>query len=156
MRKIIYSIMLILMTAISLIVCSPRSSGREKTSHDPEAAKLITSDLDNFWRAYADAANTTNAEENEKIFQREYLDKGSAGLKDFLQLRIKSAHELVGVIARNAEVLCVDERNNFARCRNGAGHSSQLRKTERAISERGFPGRVFSDWCYEFRRHHRQ
>jgi hypothetical protein len=34
------------------------------------------------------------------IFQAEYLDKGSPGLKDFLRLRIKSAETLVGTIDR--------------------------------------------------------
>ena len=29
------------------------SSARPKLNHDPDAAKLVTSDLDNFWRAYA-------------------------------------------------------------------------------------------------------
>jgi len=28
------------------------SSARPKLNHDPDAAKLATSDLDNFWRAY--------------------------------------------------------------------------------------------------------
>jgi Predicted Zn-dependent protease (DUF2268) len=96
--KIICSITFVLSVAICLSVCSPRTSGREKTNRDPQTAKLVTSDLDNFWRAYADAANATSVEEKEKIFQREYLDKGSAGLKDFVKLRIKSAHELVAVI----------------------------------------------------------
>jgi hypothetical protein len=86
---------------LSAAICSlawPSSTNGGEKNHDPDAAKLVTSDLDNFWRAYDAAAGAASAEEKEKIFQSEYLDKGSAGLKDFLKLRIKSAHELVGVM----------------------------------------------------------
>jgi hypothetical protein len=98
MRRIVCLMTVVVSTAIILAVSSPGTNGREKTNHDPETAKLVTSDLDNFWRAYDAAAGTAGVEEKEKIFQREYLDKGSAGLKDFVKLRIKSAHDLVGAM----------------------------------------------------------
>jgi hypothetical protein len=76
----------------------PFGTNGAANNHDPDAAKLVTSDLDNFWRAYDAAAGAASVDEKEKIFQREYLDQGSPGLKDFLRLRIESAHNLVGVI----------------------------------------------------------
>src|SRR5216684_6313928 len=59
------------------------SGVRASPNHDPDAARFVTSDLDNFWRAYALAVAAGSATEREKIYQREYLDKGSPGLKDF-------------------------------------------------------------------------
>jgi len=76
------------------------SSARAKLNHDPDAARLVTSDLDNFWRAYALAIAADTIAMKEKIYQREYFDKGSPGLKHFLQSRIKSARNL----ARATEV----------------------------------------------------
>lgn len=91
---------LIASAALCLSLWPPATNGGSKTNHNPETAKLVTSDLDNFWRAYGDAANAASVDEKEQIFQREYLDKGSAGLKDFVKLRIKSAHELAGVMQK--------------------------------------------------------
>jgi hypothetical protein len=71
---------------------------RAKLNRDPDAAKFVTSDLDNFLRAYALASRANTDAEKTAIYQREYLDKGSPGLKDFVTLRIKSAANLVHAI----------------------------------------------------------
>ena len=69
-------------------------------NRDPKTVKFVTSDIDNFWRAYDLAAKETDRAKRVAIFQTEYLDKGSAGLKDFLRLRIGSADNLVKTIDR--------------------------------------------------------
>ncbi len=69
-------------------------------NRDPHTVKFVTSDIGNFWRAYDLATKETDKAKRVAIFQTEYLDKGSAGLKDFLRLRIKSAENLVKTIDR--------------------------------------------------------
>ena len=64
-------------------------------NRDPKTVKFVTSDIDNFWRAYDLAKSETDRAKRVTAFQTEYLDKGSAGLKDFIRLRIKSADALV-------------------------------------------------------------
>ena len=90
--------------AISLTIClllistvSITQSARQ-LNRDPETVKFVTSDIGNFWRAYDLAAKETDKAKRIAIFQSEYLDKGSPGLKDFLRLRIKSAENLVNAI----------------------------------------------------------
>lgn len=56
---------------------------------DPRQARLVTSDIDRFWRAYDLAAQDTA--HAEAIYQREYFGKGSVGLQDYFQSKIKSA-----------------------------------------------------------------
>src|SRR3989442_10655 len=58
------------------------------------AVQLITSDIENFWKAY-DASQAGNRAE---AFQKLYLDPGSHGLKDFVKLRIQSAKALATAI----------------------------------------------------------
>lgn len=54
----------------------------------PQDVRLVTTDIDHFWVAYAAAwRDTTQAQ---AIFRREYFDKGSAGLRDYAALKIKS------------------------------------------------------------------
>jgi hypothetical protein len=59
-------------------------------------ATLITSDIENFWKAY-DASQPGNREE---AIQKLYLDAGSPGLKDFVKLRIRSAQDLAAAVDR--------------------------------------------------------
>lgn len=51
---------------------------------DPNEAKIFTSDIDNFWRAYNEATP-----QNDSIVYRDfYLERGSPGLKGFSKLKI--------------------------------------------------------------------
>jgi hypothetical protein len=68
------------------------SAGFSQTSQP--TVQLVTSDIENFWKAY-DASQAGNREE---AFQKLYLDPGSPGLTDFVKLRIQSAKALVTAI----------------------------------------------------------
>ena len=52
-----------------------------KDHSDPNQAKLITSDIRLFWKAY-DHAMAGEPKDRAAIFQREYIEKGSIGLED--------------------------------------------------------------------------
>ena len=65
---------------------------------DPNKARFVTSDIDNFWRAFDLASKETDKAKRIAIYQAEYLDKGSAGLQDFLRMRIGSAQTLVETV----------------------------------------------------------
>jgi hypothetical protein len=69
-------------------------------NHDPDKSQIITTDIDNFWRAYDLAAKESSLQKKTEIYQHEYLDKGSPGLQDFVTLRIKSAEALAQTIEK--------------------------------------------------------
>lgn len=75
-------------------------TGEKKVNSDPNKAEFVTSDIVNFWRAFDLAAKESDREKKIAIYQTEYLDKGSAGLKDFVRLRIKSAKDLVETVEK--------------------------------------------------------
>lgn len=91
-RTIVLTICILFISTVSLAQSGPQ------LNHDPATVKFVTSDIDNFWRAYDLAAKETDKAKRVAIFQTEYLDKGSPGLKDFLRLRIKKAESLVNAI----------------------------------------------------------
>ena len=93
-RTIALTICILFIPAMSVAQSGPQ------LNRDPETVKFVTSDIGNFWRAYDLAAKETDKANRAAIFQTEYLDKGSPGLKDFLRLRIKSAENLVSAIDR--------------------------------------------------------
>ena len=93
-RTISLTISLLFISTICIAQSKPQ------LNRDPKTVKFVTSDIENFWRAYDLAAQETDKTKRIAIFQTEYLDKGTPGLKDFLRLRIKSAETLVTTIDR--------------------------------------------------------
>jgi Predicted Zn-dependent protease (DUF2268) len=86
------TILLALTSILAAAACCAQSS---RPNHDPDAARLITSDIPAFWRVF-DKASLRDAAE---LFQREYIDPGTAGLHDFLKNRIEDGPSLAATIA---------------------------------------------------------
>ena len=70
------------------LVCFAQSTGGN--------ARLVTTDIDNFWKAY-DAGRPGAREE---AFQKLYFDAASPGLQDFIKSRIQSAAALAATVDR--------------------------------------------------------
>jgi hypothetical protein len=90
-------------SALCIVACAVTAfaqAGGPPANHDPEKVNFVTSDIDNFWRAFDLARKETESEKKVAVFQREYLDKGSAGLRDFVRLRIKSAKDLTATVEK--------------------------------------------------------
>lgn len=67
---------------------------------DPHKVQLVTEDIPRFWHAYDLAArDTAHAVE---LFQREYFDPASPGLRDYFELKIKSVPKFVANQRRKA------------------------------------------------------
>jgi hypothetical protein len=83
--------------AFKIILDKVRSNARSYAlrHHDPEAAAIVTSDIDLFWHAY-DKLQTSP--KPELLLEDEYLLRGSPGLQDFVFARIQSAAELLKTI----------------------------------------------------------
>lgn len=64
-------------------------------NHDPMKARLITSDIPNFWRVF-DKAPLKDAAD---LFQHEYIDIGTPGLHGFIQSRIVNGRALAATVA---------------------------------------------------------
>jgi hypothetical protein len=99
-------------------------------NRDPAAVKFVTSDIGNFWRAYDLAAKESDKEKRVAVFQAEYLDKGSPGLKDFLRLRIKSAENLVGAIDRMPKYYASIWPQTLAGAAHGGAHAGGLQEVQ--------------------------
>ena len=64
----------------------------------PPAVRLVTTDIDNFWKAY-DAGTPGDRED---AFHKLYLGPASPGLRDFFEKRILSARLLADTVDRQA------------------------------------------------------
>jgi hypothetical protein len=73
----------------------PTDEAGKKPNHDPDAAELVFSDIDLFWKAY----DKVTPENRADVLREEYLKKGSLGLQEFTRVRIGSADNLAKAIA---------------------------------------------------------
>jgi hypothetical protein len=70
--------------AIAIISCSNHTNTNKQADLQTKDYKLVTSDIDNFWKAYDSLAH---AQDSLKIIQELYLDKASEGLIELLKVR---------------------------------------------------------------------
>ena len=61
-------------------------SGFTATTLDPDQAEIVTSDVEHFWQAFDDAAKVSPGQRT-AIYAKEYFDRASQGLKDYVSLR---------------------------------------------------------------------
>ena len=110
--------------------------GQGPANRDPNAAKLVTSDIDLFWRAY-DKATPTN---DLYVYRDEYLRKGSEGLKAFTSMRIGSSCNLVDAIALAPRYYAGLREPSL----KVASYEPQIRASYRKLQEI-YPDAVFPD-----------
>ncbi len=67
----------------------------------PSDQRVFTSDIDHFWIAYDSAATTTDSLQQLHYIQTLYVDKGTPGLKAFMELRDYSAAGWIGLLRQD-------------------------------------------------------
>lgn len=70
------------------------ASPKPKPAAHPDSARIVTEDIPRFWAAFDASTPETRAE----VLQREYLDRASPGLEDFVFRRIHTARELAETV----------------------------------------------------------
>jgi hypothetical protein len=84
--------------AVFVLVACSVSSGIAQATHDPNAARLVTSDITNFWRAYDRAQLASTDDARVDAYYDLYIRPGSPGLHDFVRTRLSSGYGLVDLL----------------------------------------------------------
>ncbi len=82
------------------------------SSPDPYKAKLVTTDVKNFWKAY-DLGQKDTAHRAE-IYKKYYLDAGTEGLHDYWALKVKSMKTFVAVHDKKPNFYAAMRKSTFA------------------------------------------
>lgn len=77
--------------------CEAQRAKWLKDHGDPNNTRFITADIERFWKAY-DKAMAAPAEERVAVFQRDYIDPGTVGLKNWAASGRLNAKTLVRTI----------------------------------------------------------
>lgn len=81
------------------------------STSDPQKARLITTDIRNFWNAY-DLAQKDTAHRSE-IYKKYYLDMGTDGLQDYFAYKIKSMKNFVAAHDKKANFYAAIRKNTL-------------------------------------------
>ena len=128
-RSITIGFLCILLNACGLVKKMNASSEIEK-------ANFITSDIENFWKAY----DIDEGKKQSATYQNYYLDEGSKGLKSFVRLRIQNAENLVNAIDKH--------RTKYESIREGSLHLKDKEETIKAYYknlQEIYPEAIFPD-----------
>lgn len=107
---------------------------QKNINRDPETSGIVTSDIENFWKAYDKA----KPENDLIVFRDEYIRKGSDGLKDFVPYRIISSCNMVEVIAAAPKYFAALRKPSL----KVASYENQMRKSFRRLKEI-YPDAIF-------------
>ena len=84
-----------MLAAVSLYGCSAHAATIQNS--DPSKVRIVTSDIPRFWKAFDDAQKS---DDPAQVYQAEYFDGGSAGVRGFTPDRLRSPQHLAEVIAK--------------------------------------------------------
>ncbi|HSE37376.1 MAG TPA: hypothetical protein VLG74_08755, partial [Blastocatellia bacterium] len=87
----------------TVAACEAQREEWTRDHSDPNNTRFITEDIERFWTAY-DKAMAAPADERAGIFQRDYIDPGTVGLKDWAAS---------GRLNAKALVRTIETRSNF-------------------------------------------
>jgi len=118
-------------------------SAFQRAHADPARAKLVTSDIDHFWRAYDIAASRATAEERQEVYRREYFDRGSAGLFDYYVFKIHSIASFVKAIDTHPRYYASLRAGSLRVAAQVAPIRAAFRKTKALYADATFPDVYF-------------
>jgi hypothetical protein len=86
-----------------------------QTHHDPDSARLITSDIPRFWRVFDSVPrDSASIRALGPIFQRVYVDSGSVGLGDFERDNIYTTDNLADLVSGHWRYYAAVKGNTLA------------------------------------------
>jgi hypothetical protein len=130
---------ILLVFVISASTCLSAAAQTDTLNHDPDGARLVSSDIRIFWNVF-DKASLGSAG---ALFQRDYIDVGSPGLHDFFMKRIRTPEYLAGVVASRPRFYSAIRRNTIA-VDTSAGIKDSIRASFRRLKLL-YPKAVFPD-----------
>ncbi len=83
-----------------LLLALATGGAAQRRSADPDSVRIVTSDIDNFWRAYDRLTRHSTHDDSVRAFAEEYFKPASPGLAEFIRLRIGSPDSLVGALGQ--------------------------------------------------------
>jgi tetratricopeptide (TPR) repeat protein len=113
-----------------------------KERSDPDNARFVTTDIERFWRAY-DKAMADTPDQRAAVFQHEYIDAGSVGLKDFARSGRANAKTLAKIVESHKNFYKAIRSITSGIHHQRAETTAAFRKLKQLYPEATFPDSYF-------------
>jgi len=82
--------------AVIVLLCAATTGAAAQAPHlHPDSARVVTTDIARFWRAYDLLGPGSTREDSVRVFTEGYLDRASPGLAAFARMRLRGAEGLL-------------------------------------------------------------
>ena len=115
---------------------------RRRELSDPDRAPFITADIPRFWAAY-DKALQSPAGERAAIFQRDYFDRASDGMKDWMRVRKADAAQIAAFVDKNPRFFAAIRPATFQIAKQRPATLAAFGKFKSLYPAAQFPGVTF-------------
>lgn len=111
------------------------------STNDPNNAKLITTDVKNFWKAY-DMAQKDTAHRRD-IYKKYYVDAGTPGLQDYMAIKVRSMKSFVRHHDKEPKFYAAVRKNTLMVDAQKPQMMASFVKLKQLYPEAGFPDVYF-------------
>lgn len=84
--------------ALAVLLALATSAAAQTRNTNPDSARIVTSDIENFWRAYERLVSSSTREDSLRAISEEYFQPASPGLREFIRMRIESEGNLLDAL----------------------------------------------------------
>jgi hypothetical protein len=78
-----------------MVAASAASAQAPRHAH-PDSVRIVTADIENFWRAYDRLTSQSTRADSIQTFRSGYFDPATPGLQSFIQERVKDRPSQLG------------------------------------------------------------
>jgi hypothetical protein len=117
----------------------PASTPEVKPGSDPDRIKIVATDISYFWEAFAHALPQNRL----TVFQKEYVSRGSIGLKDYMEQRSVDLAALLGAVDTHRSYYTAIRENSLQAIALQEPLRESLRKFKALYPDATFPDIYF-------------
>lgn len=110
---------------------------------NPDRAPFVTDDIPRFWAAYDKAVAVPPGAQRAAIFQSEYFDKATPGMKDWVRVRRASAAGVAGFVTANPKFFAAIRPATYEIAKQRPATVAAFRKFKALYPDAQFPASTF-------------
>lgn len=141
-RELLFTLGLLSLMPASFAMAEPTkpvATPEVKPGSDPERVKIVATDVSQFWEAFARALPQNRL----SVFQKDYVSRGSIGLKDYMEQRTIDLSSLVGAVDTHRDYFTAIRENALKAIALQEPLRESLRKFKALYPDASFPDIYF-------------
>lgn len=141
-RELLFTLGWLSLLPVNFVLAEPTkpvAAPEVKPGSDPDQVKIVATDVSQFWEAFARALPQNRL----SVFQKDYVSRGSIGLKDYMEQRTIDLSSLVGAVDTHRDYYTAIRENSLQAITLQEPLRESLRKFKVLYPDASFPDIYF-------------